>query len=90
MGVDPASRIFRRDCLELRLRIGGVPLTVYCVHFKSMGPPREGVPGREASMPIRIAEAAAVRRIIENVSASGPRVRAGSWRAISTTIASAW
>lgn len=64
-GVDPASRIFRRDCLELRLRIGGVPLTVYCVHFKSMGPPRGGVPGREATMPMRIAEASAVRHIIE-------------------------
>lgn len=66
MGVDPASRIFRRDCLELQLRIGGRPLTIFCVHFKSMGPPREDVPGREASMPIRNAEAAAVRRIVEN------------------------
>lgn len=77
MGVDPASRIFRRDCLELRLRISGVALTVYCVHFKSMGPPRDDVPGREASMPIRIAEAAAVRRIIE--TRFGPRTPHQNW-----------
>lgn len=77
IGVDPTSRIFRRDCLELRLRIGGLPLTVFCVHFKSMGTPREGVPGREASMPIRIAEAAAVRRIIE--TRFGSRIGHADW-----------
>jgi predicted extracellular nuclease len=65
-GVEAEARIFRRDCLELRLRIGGMPLTVYCVHFKSMGSPKEGIPGRLASMPIRVAEAAAVRRIVED------------------------
>ena len=73
-GVDPSSRVFRRDCLELRLRIGTTPLTVFCVHFKSMGPPRDGVPGREASMPIRIAEAGAVKHIItERFGARTPR-----------------
>jgi predicted extracellular nuclease len=77
MGVDPASRIFRRDCLELRLRIGGVPLTVYCVHFKSMGPPREGLSGRMASMPIRIAEASAVRRIVKD--RFGERAAGANW-----------
>jgi predicted extracellular nuclease len=74
MGVDPASRLFRRDCLELRLRIGGRPLAVYCVQ---MGPPREGVPGRQASMPIRIAEASAVRRIVSE--RFGERVARASW-----------
>jgi endonuclease/exonuclease/phosphatase family metal-dependent hydrolase len=77
MGVDPASRIFRRDCLELRLRIGGLPLAVFCVHFKSMGSPREGVSGREASMPIRNAEAAAVRRIIQD--RFGDRTAYANW-----------
>jgi predicted extracellular nuclease len=66
LGNEPFERIFRRDCLEIDLRVGGVPLTIYAVHFKSMGSPRDGVPGREASMPIRIAEAKAVRSIIEN------------------------
>ena len=65
-GNDPHERIFRRDCLEIDLKIGGRPLTVYVVHFKSMGSPRDGVPGREFTMPIRVAEAKAVRRIIED------------------------
>lgn len=63
---EPHERIFRRDCLEVDLKIGGLPLTVYLVHLKSMGGPREGIPGRDFSMPIRIAEAKAVRRIIED------------------------
>ena len=65
LGIDPHDRIFRRDCLEVDLTVGGRPLTLYCVHFKSMGSPRDGVPGREATMPVRMAEALAVRRIIE-------------------------
>jgi len=65
-GIEPHERIFRRDCMELDLRIGGKPITIYSVHFKSMGSPRNGLPGREASMPVRTAEAKAVRRIIED------------------------
>jgi predicted extracellular nuclease len=47
------------------VKIGGTPLTIYLVHLKSMGSPRNGVPGRDASMPVRVAEAKAIRRIIE-------------------------
>ncbi|MDX3925241.1 MAG: endonuclease [Shinella sp.] len=65
-GSAPDDRIFKRDCLELDLRIAGRPFTLYVVHFKSMGPGREGLDGRQSTMPIRIAEASAVRRIIEN------------------------
>jgi len=65
LGHQVTDRIFRRDCLEVDLRVGGMPLTLYLVHFKSMGPPRNGLDGRAASMPLRIAEAKAVRRIIE-------------------------
>jgi predicted extracellular nuclease len=65
LGNQANERIFRRDCLEIDLTVGGVPLTLYLVHFKSMGSPRNGLDGREATMPIRIAEAQAVRRIIE-------------------------
>lgn len=65
-GNEPSGRIFRRDCLEIDVKIGGRPLTIYSVHFKSMGGSRNGLTGREASMPIRIAEASAVRRIIED------------------------
>ncbi|MBL0374371.1 endonuclease/exonuclease/phosphatase family protein [Rhizobium sp. KVB221] len=61
----PDDRVFRRDCLELDLRIGGRPLTVYVVHLKSMSTHREGVDGRDGTMAIRRAELTAVRRIIE-------------------------
>lgn len=66
LGQEPFERIFRRDCLEIDVKVGGKPLTIYSVHFKSMGSPRNGLNGREATMPIRDAEAKAVRRIIEN------------------------
>lgn len=62
----PYERIFRRDCLEVDLKVGGQPLTLYLVHLKSMGGQRNGQSGRDASMPVRIAEAKAVRRIIED------------------------
>lgn len=65
------DKIFKRDCLELDLRIGGVPVTLYVVHFKSMGGPREGLDGRRYTMPIRRAEASAVRRIIEGRFGAG-------------------
>ncbi len=65
------DKIFKRDCLELDLRIGGVPVTLYVVHFKSMGGPRDGVDGRRYTMPIRRAEAKAVRRIIEGRFGAG-------------------
>lgn len=64
--VGPDDRIFKRDCLELDLRVGGRPLTVYVVHFKSMTNGRDGVDGRTSTMPVREAEAKAVRHIIEN------------------------
>lgn len=60
----PLDRVFRRDCLELDLRIGGRPLTLYVVHFKSMGPGRDGADGRLSTMPVRSAEALAVRSLI--------------------------
>ena len=65
LGNEPFERIFRRDCLEIDVTVGGKPLTIYSLHFKSMGSPRNGLSGRDATMPIRNAEALAVRRIIE-------------------------
>lgn len=64
--AQPHERVFKRDCLEIDFRIGGKPLTLYVVHFKSMGSSRDGIPGREWTMPIRRAEARAVRKIIED------------------------
>lgn len=65
LGNHPHERIFRRDCLEIDVTVGGAPLTIYSLHFKSMGSPRNGLDGRQATMPVRVAEAKAVRRIIE-------------------------
>jgi len=65
LGYQAHERIFRRDCLEIDVRVGGVPLTIYAVHLKSMGSPRNGLNGRDATMPLRFAEARAVRWIIE-------------------------
>jgi predicted extracellular nuclease len=70
-GARPTDRIFKRDCLEMDLRIGGRPFTLYVVHFKSMGPGREGMDGRQSTMPVRTAEVRAVRRIIENRFGAG-------------------
>lgn len=70
-GIEPHERIFRRDCLEIDLRVGGRALTIYCVHFKSMGPSRNDLTGRDYTMPVRNAEARAVRRIIEDRFGAG-------------------
>ena len=66
LGEKPYERIFRRDCLEIDVKIAGLPLTIYIIHQKSMGSARNGLAGREATMPLRIAEAQAMRRIIED------------------------
>lgn len=65
LGEKPQERIFRRDCLELDLRIDGKPFTLYSVHLKSMGGARNGLDGRQSTMPVRMAEARAIRHIIE-------------------------
>ena len=65
IGEKPDERVFRRDCLELDFRIGTKPFTLYVAHMKSMGPGKEGVDGREWTMPVRQAESRAVRAIIE-------------------------
>lgn len=61
----PHDKIFKRDCLEVELKVGGKPLSLYVVHFKSMSNSREGLDGRTGTMAIRAAEARAVRQIIE-------------------------
>ena len=65
IGVERNDRVFRRDLLEVDLRIGGRRTTLYLAHFKSMGPWRDGVEGRTWTRPIRIAEAEATRLLIE-------------------------
>jgi predicted extracellular nuclease len=66
LGHHAHDKIFKRDCLEIDLRIGGVPFTLYVLHLKSMGSPRDGLDGRQATMAVRRAETQAVGRIIED------------------------
>ena len=66
MGLEGDDKVFRRDCLEVDVKIGGRPFTLYVVHFKSMGSSKDNVDGRTYTMAVRIAEAKAVRRIVEN------------------------
>ncbi|MBK3745165.1 endonuclease [Paraburkholderia aspalathi] len=65
LGIEPHERIFKRDCLEIDVRIAGKPLSLFVSHFKSMSGARNGFDARTSSMPVRVAEAKAVRRIIE-------------------------
>lgn len=62
----PDDKVFKRDCLEIDLRIGHRPLTLFVVHFKSMSGNHGDEDGRTATMPVREAEALMVRHIIEN------------------------
>ncbi|MFZ1815303.1 MAG: endonuclease/exonuclease/phosphatase family protein [Rhizobiaceae bacterium] len=65
MGELAHERVFRRDCLEIDFRIGKRPLTLFVTHLKSMGNGKNGIDGREYTMPLRLAEARAVRKIVE-------------------------
>ena len=58
-GAQPTEHVFRRDCLEVDLVKNGRQITLYVCHFKSMNG------GRGDTQPIRLAEAMAVRRLIE-------------------------
>jgi endonuclease/exonuclease/phosphatase family metal-dependent hydrolase len=65
--LEPSGRVFRRDCLEVDLHIAGRALTLFICHFKSMSG------GRERTRPLRLAEAAAVKRIVsERFGAATP------------------
>jgi predicted extracellular nuclease len=65
INIQANERIFRRDCLELDVLIGGRPLTLFVSHFKSKGGKRVGPDGLGDTLPVRVAEAKAVRHIIE-------------------------
>lgn len=61
----PQERVFRRDCLEVDLLIGGRALTLFVAHLKSMGNYGSDLNGRLHTMPVRLAESLAIRRIVE-------------------------
>ncbi len=55
---DPATPVFCRDCLEIRLEIAGQPLLLFAVHFKA------ALPGRADTLLARLAESAGVAHLI--------------------------
>jgi hypothetical protein len=55
----PNDRIFRRDCLEVGIDVGGRPFTVFICHLKA------NPPYRELTYPMRRAEVLAVKHIIK-------------------------
>jgi len=69
-GNTPGDRIFRRDCLEVNLKKDDTPITLFVCHFKSM------MGGRDETRPVRAAEAAAVRKIIER---KFPKPKTANW-----------
>ncbi len=71
LGLDAHERIFRRDCLEVDVTVGGKPLTLFVLHLKSMTGQRNGLGGKEATYPLRQAEAAAMRHVIEQKFGKG-------------------
>lgn len=75
MGRKPGERVFTRDCLEVDITLGGKELSVFCCHFKSMDNGRDD--GREATRPLRRAEARAVKRIIKD--RFGPDWKQANW-----------
>jgi endonuclease/exonuclease/phosphatase family metal-dependent hydrolase len=63
-GITPQDRVFTRDCLQVELAIEGRQLTLFLCHFRSMDNAGRD-DGRESTIPLRRAEAQAVRRIVE-------------------------
>lgn len=62
LGIDRSGKVFARDCLSIALDFGDRRLTLFGCHFKSMDNGRED--GRQATLPVRRAEARAVRHLI--------------------------
>jgi endonuclease/exonuclease/phosphatase family metal-dependent hydrolase len=77
-GITAQDRVFNRDCLEVEITFADRAITLFITHLKSMSLWQEE--GRGATMPIRRAEALAIRKLIER--------RFGSdWRDASWVIA---
>src|SRR4051794_20061023 len=74
--IEPEHRVFNRDCLEVSLDLGEAELTLYLCHFKAVTAAGRTA-GREGSLPLRQAEARAVRRLIE--TKFGERWREANW-----------
>jgi endonuclease/exonuclease/phosphatase family metal-dependent hydrolase len=74
-GIGPKDKVFARDCLAVTLDFGDRELTLFGCHFKSMNNGRED--GRQVTLPIRRAEAIAVKRIVHDMF--GAQWRQANW-----------
>jgi endonuclease/exonuclease/phosphatase family metal-dependent hydrolase len=72
-GLHEGDHIFRRDCLEVETKADGEELTLFVCHFKSMSG------GRDHTMPVREAEAKAVRKIISDKYGGEANARQAKW-----------
>jgi endonuclease/exonuclease/phosphatase family metal-dependent hydrolase len=75
MGIRATDKVFQRDCLAVELRLRDRSLTLFGCHFKSMNNGRDD--GREATLPLRRAEARAVAKIVK--AWFGPAWRQRNW-----------
>ncbi|MGL5362061.1 MAG: endonuclease/exonuclease/phosphatase family protein [Bosea sp. (in: a-proteobacteria)] len=73
MGIRPSDKVFQRDCLAVELSFGDRSLTLFGCHFKSMN--NGGEDGRQATLPLRRAEARAVVKIVKDWFGPGWRQR---------------
>jgi len=71
LGIGPHGKVFARDCLEVELSFEGRRLSLFGCHFKSMNNGRED--GRAVTLPIRRAEARAVKWLIRQRFGGGWR-----------------
>jgi endonuclease/exonuclease/phosphatase family metal-dependent hydrolase len=71
LGIGPHDKVFARDCLAVELAFGDRTLTLFGCHLKSMSNGRED--GRQATLPVRRAEARAVKRIVQDWFGAGWR-----------------
>jgi endonuclease/exonuclease/phosphatase family metal-dependent hydrolase len=71
LGIGPDGKVFARDCLAVELSFAGRRLSLFGCHLKSMNNGRED--GRIATLPVRRAEARAVRWLIQQRFGSGWR-----------------
>lgn len=65
LGASRDRKIFRRDCSIVEVETGGAPLTIFNCHFKSMQILSPGGDPRLDTRLLRLAEAHAVRRLVE-------------------------
>lgn len=71
LGIPAAAKVFARDCLQIELDFGDRRLTLFGCHLKSMNNGRED--GRQATLPLRRAEARAVKHLVKRHFGEGWR-----------------